>query len=188
MPTAPVTATNSPPSASSVKLTPDNGRKPCHTTENGEPVSTATPAASPAAPVSAVPVPGHRPGHHQRVRMPGRGDQPRPVPLGVVHRPERGADLHLAPVARAGIHMPYLHRAAQDGGGVRPLSRRPFRRRLGYPPGPPDLAHQTQHLPLLHQDCPACRSSSSSIWPDSTPVRMRRATASNSATCGLVSE
>ena len=40
----------------------------------------------------------------------------------------------------------------------------------------------------LDQLAEARRSSRSSAWPDSTPVRISRATASSSATCGLVSE
>ena len=88
-------------------------------------------------------VAGHRPGHQQRVGMPRRGHQPGPVPLGVVDRTERRPDLHLAAVARPGIHVADLHRAGQ-------LHRRPQHDR---PPGarapvrpparPADLAPQT---------------------------------------------
>ena len=49
----------------------------------------------------------------------------------------------------------------------------------------PAFVARSQRLGQLAE---ARRSSRSSAWPDSTPVRMSRATASSSATCGLVSE
>ena len=88
-------------------------------------------------------VPGHHPGHQQRIGMPGRGDQPRPVPLRVIHRAERRADLHLAPVTRPGVHVPDLHRAPQPSASAGPGpaggagSRDPSVRT--------DLAPQAQH-------------------------------------------
>jgi hypothetical protein len=56
---------------------------------------------------------------------------------------------------------------------------------LGGRPGPQGL---TALIWQPGQRGEARRSSSSSACPDSTPVRISRATASSSATCGLVSE
>jgi len=56
--------------------------------------------------------------------------------------------------------------------------RRPFLAKAGPPPGSGRPGQPGE----------ARRSSSSSACPDSTPVRISRATASSSATCGLVSE
>ncbi len=55
----------------------------------------------------------HRSRHQQHVGMARRGHQPHAVPLQVIDRSERRGDLDLAPVARARIHVPHLHRAAE---------------------------------------------------------------------------
>src|SRR5664280_2017161 len=87
----------------------------------------------------------HRPGHEQRIRVPGGGDQPQAVPFRVVHRPERRSDLQLASVARTGVNVTQLHRTRQRRGrrGVTtstgPHTGRRWRR-LGDPTGSDNLA------------------------------------------------
>ena len=77
------------------------------------------------------------PGHQHDVGMPRRGDQPGAVTLGVIDRAEGGADLDLAPVARAGVDVAHLGAPASAGSHD---VQRPGcgRRGVGDPPGAAD--------------------------------------------------
>lgn len=99
-------------------------------------------------------------------------------------------DLHLAPVARPGIDVSHLHRSTQYG--ISAAS--PLRRRLRYSAELADLPHERSHRTARRtRDRPdasasARRPSNSSACSDRTEVKITRATASSSATCGLVNE
>ena len=129
-------------------------------------------------------VPGHRPGHQQRVRMPRRGDQPRPVPLGVVHRPN-APDLHLAAIARTGIDVADLQRTHAPPQAVPSTGCRRPRRALGDAADPENLADPTHAAATgrppgrRRADPPAPRPGRGASR--STPCAP---TASNSAMCG----
>lgn len=55
-------------------------------------------------------------GHQQRIGVSGRGDQPRPEPLRVIHRAKGARNLHLTPVARTRVNMSDLQRTPYPGG------------------------------------------------------------------------